>query len=886
MKKLCIFFLLIAVTIQPIWADPISIQTARQVAESFLAKSLTASGILKQQKQVIALNLVYTSEGIPAASNQGLAQTTAETTSAYYIFSSESQGYVIVSGDDRFLPILGYSEQGNFDPTNIPNNMQKWLEGIKTEIRYAIAKQIPTTDETKAAWHALQSGVTMFSTASTTAVSPLISSKWNQAPYYNESCPYDNSAGEKTVTGCVATAMAMVMKFWNYPATGSGFHSYSHSKYGTLSANFGSTSYDWTNMPNQLSSSSSSTQKNAVATLMYHCGVSVDMNYGISSNGGSGAYVITSASPVTHCTEYALKTYFGYKNTLQGLQKANYTQTNWINLLKTELDAGRPIIYAGFGDGGHCFVCDGYDNNNYFHFNWGWGGAYDGYFALNALNPGGGGIGGGSYSYNDGQQAVIGITPPSGGSNPQDFDLRLYSSIYMSSTNIWFANPISLTVDIANYSTTAFNGQFGAALFDSKGDFVDFLEIKSSMTLNANSHYTNGLTFSHSGTVAFVPGTYYVAIFYKTSTQDWTIIDDGDYYNLKQFEIYYTSDIEVNSDFTIKTNGGKLIQGQSTTVNVDVLNTESYTFYGKFRVNLAHLDGSWAQNIEVVTESDGLPYNYHYNGGIDFSGVISVEPGTYLMEVAYQSSGSSSWYYAGSSDYSNPIYVIVEAASIQADIYENNNSQSQSYTLSVSFSSAYANKTTNGSNLHVGTDIDYYKINLPQGYDYTISPRIHDAYNSSNGKTYTVDALFSYSKDGVSYSESYDDEISGNVFMRNGGTFYVKVAPYFSGSTGTYLLDLNISRSATSIDDPTGIDELILLYPNPAEDFVIIDLNDITEPISHIDLTDIQGKVIYSQQNIAYGDIIRIDLDKIAPGIYVVQIHTLQGILNKKLYVR
>ena len=105
MKKLCIFFLLIAVTIQPIWADPISIQTARQVAESFLAKSLTASGILKQQKQVIALNLVYTSEGIPAASNQGLAQTTAETTSAYYIFSSESQGYVIVSGDDRFLPI-------------------------------------------------------------------------------------------------------------------------------------------------------------------------------------------------------------------------------------------------------------------------------------------------------------------------------------------------------------------------------------------------------------------------------------------------------------------------------------------------------------------------------------------------------------------------------------------------------------------------------------------------------------------------------------------------------------------------------------------------------------------------------------------------------------
>jgi hypothetical protein len=221
-----------------------------------------------------------------------------------------------------------------------------------------------------------------------TAVSPLVQTKWDQSPYYNNLCPYDNSKGERTVTGCVATAMAQVMNYWEYPKKGTGFHSYNHSKYGTLNANFGSTTYDWANMPNELTSSSSTVQKNAVATLMYHCGVSVDMDYNVSSEGGSGAYVISSRSPVTHCTEYALKTYFGYKTSIQGVQKADYTTTNWKNLLKAELDASRPIVYAGFGDGGHCFVCDGYDNNDYFHFNWGWGGLYDGYFALNALIPG------------------------------------------------------------------------------------------------------------------------------------------------------------------------------------------------------------------------------------------------------------------------------------------------------------------------------------------------------------------------------------------------------------------------------------------------------------------------------------------------------------------
>ncbi len=292
--------------------------------------------------------------------------------------------------------------------------MAKWLEGYKNEIRFIITNNILQTTEIANDWSSLINGINYGGSLGKKAgVTPLCQTTWDQSPYYNALCPYDNSASERTVTGCVATAMAQVMKFWNFPATGTGYHSYNHDTYGTLSANFGSSTYNWTSMPNNVSSNNS-----AVATLMYHCGVSVDMNYGVGSTGGSGAYVISNASPVTNCTEYALKNYFGYKSTLQGVEKDNYTQTQWVNLMKTELDAGRPVIYAGFGSGGgHCFVNDGYDINSFFHFNWGWSGSYNGFFVITALNPGGVGTGGGTGGFNNNHQAVIGIEPSSGSSS-------------------------------------------------------------------------------------------------------------------------------------------------------------------------------------------------------------------------------------------------------------------------------------------------------------------------------------------------------------------------------------------------------------------------------------------------------------------------------------
>ena len=768
------------------FAKHVNENTAKQVGQSFFLDATS----FKVLKTSASFELIYKAD----ANNSNSNQKSNQQTTFFYVFSTGTNGFVIVAGDDNVIPILGYSDEGTFDPNNIPPNVAKWLEGYKNQIRYVVDNNISATQEIQDEWTNYLNGTVQKSHKATTAVNPLIQTKWNQSPNYNALCPYDNSSGQRSVTGCVATAMAQIMKFWNYPTTGSGFHSYNHQRYGTLSANFGSTTYQWNSMPNNVSSSN-----NAVATLMYHCGVSVDMNYNIASAGGSGAYVISAESPIQHCSEYALKQYFGYKNTLRGVSRSSYNQAQWISLLKTELDAGRPVLYTGYGTGGgHAFVCDGYNDNDYFHFNWGWGGNSDGYFPTNALNPGSLGTGGGTGGFNSGQQALIGIEPPSGGGGgtTNSIDLRLYSSIGMSNTSVWFGTTFSVTVGVGNWGNSTFSGQLGAAIFDKNGDFIDFLDSKSA---SLQSTYFDTYTFNKSASTLFVPGDYYVAIFYKTNAGDWTIVKDGSYSNLKQFEIYYYDDIEVNSNFTIT--GGKLIQGQSATVNVDILNDGNSTFYGEFRVSLANLDGSWVQNIQIRNESDGLEPNYHYTNGLNFTGTITVAPGTYLLEVGYKKNGASSWYYAGSYYYQNPIYVTVQASSLSPDQYETNNTVSQAYALAVNFSGNTASRNTTGSNLHTGTDNDFYKINLPSGYNYTINTRLHDAYSSGNGNSYSVDALFSYSTDGSTWSETYDDVMAGNISVQNGGTVYFHVAPYFSGETGTYLLDMTISRTQTISPD-------------------------------------------------------------------------------------
>ena len=247
----------------------------------------------------------------------------------------------------------------------------------------AIERNILSTKENKAEWKSLLSGNNKKNNKSISSLNPLLQTTWNQYPYYNDLCPYDNTYSELTVTGCVATAMAQIMKYWNYPVNGTGTtpaYTTITNSFNIPSVNISSITYNWTAMPDNVTSSNYD-----VANLMYDCGISVEMDYGVADVGGSSAEVLDIYSPI--CAENALKNYFGYSNSLQGILKSSYPESQWINLMENELNNNRPIIYTGRGpEGGHCFVIDGYDNSNYFHLNWGWAGVDDGYFSIDALH--------------------------------------------------------------------------------------------------------------------------------------------------------------------------------------------------------------------------------------------------------------------------------------------------------------------------------------------------------------------------------------------------------------------------------------------------------------------------------------------------------------------
>ena len=308
-----------------------------------------------------------------------------------YVFDREDNGgCLFLSADDRAMPLLGYTETGAFDISNMPPQMVWWLSEYNRQIEHASDKgAYPHTSET------LRN--------ERKSVAPLLKTKWNQDAPYNAEVPSLN--GRNYPTGCVATAMAQVMKHWNYPAhgTGSGSITLPSGSTGDASMSF-RVAYDWDNMlDTYIPGAYNDTQKSAVARLMKACGYSTKMSYGM---GGSGTLSRFAAE--------ALVNNFSYNPNLRYCERDYYSAAEWEEMIYQEMAAGRPVLYGGQSSSvGHEFVCDGYAGDGYFHFNWGWGGMSDGYFLLAALDPGSVGIGGGTGNdgYNNNQDVVIGIQP-------------------------------------------------------------------------------------------------------------------------------------------------------------------------------------------------------------------------------------------------------------------------------------------------------------------------------------------------------------------------------------------------------------------------------------------------------------------------------------------
>ncbi|MCH5238671.1 MAG: C10 family peptidase [Muribaculaceae bacterium] len=315
-----------------------------------------------------------------------------------YIFNrEEGKGFMVVSADDNATPLLGYSDNDNFDPDKMPSQLKYWLQEYSRQIEAARNSGVSA-----------ESTLTRVSVPDWAPIAPLVTAKWNQGDPYNLYCYEITSDGKenKSVTGCVATAMAQVMYYFKYPEVGKGSVEYQHPGSGEYSMNFGAEPFQWDEMlPTYLPGSYTTEEADAVSYLMKACGYGVHMNYGEGESGASGSAIAP-----------ALINYFGYNEDMVVRSRHYYTYSDWMAMIYKNLSECGPVIYDGSAlDGGHSFVCDGYDGNGYFHINWGWGGMSDGYYLLDALNADEFGIGGAAGGFNLGQQVILGIDSKNNG---------------------------------------------------------------------------------------------------------------------------------------------------------------------------------------------------------------------------------------------------------------------------------------------------------------------------------------------------------------------------------------------------------------------------------------------------------------------------------------
>ena len=371
MKKHFLLLCLLAACISSLMAGPVDQQKAQKMGAKFLSTTTLA-----QKNADIQLDLVS------MASNRDASD--------YYVFNvSNGEGFVIVAADDRVKPILAYSTKGKFDPDNVADGFQFTLNSYREEIQYVREHNLSATPDIVAEWRSVDATGSLTRGRQTrTVVGPLCQTLWNQNYPWNSQCPpcIDTLGnGGHVFAGCAATAMGMVMKYWDWPAVGNGSHSYNPDGFAQQTANFGETEYHFELMPLALDSTNHEEDWYYVAQFLLHCGIAVDMQYSAVGSGANALSVYT-----------ALHNYFRYNsdfieiNTAGIIPGYGYTNEEWAAMLKNGgLDENLPLFYTGSDDGGaggHAFVCDGYDENNYFHFNWGWSGRDDAWCPVGALN--------------------------------------------------------------------------------------------------------------------------------------------------------------------------------------------------------------------------------------------------------------------------------------------------------------------------------------------------------------------------------------------------------------------------------------------------------------------------------------------------------------------
>lgn len=545
---------------------------------------------------------------------------------AFYVFTplnNSEGGYVIVSGIEEATPILGFSYTDVFDADLIPPAMRYLLGEYQAEID--AYRSIPAHERKGRIYI---SGGRQNLPIVGQGVSPLIQTSWNQGVPYNNLCPMDGS--ERSVTGCAATSTAQVMNYYEYPSSGTGSISYTtETKKIPVSFNFGATTFQWSRMLDSYSDGNyTSSQATAVATLMAACGAAFEMDYQSSSSGAKPSKQMKG-----------LVNYLGYDTDMALLYHENIPTEQWHTMILNELNDKHPILFSGqSSDGGHSFILDGYvnddSNNPSYHVNWGWGGHYDNYFKLNALEPAGQGIGGSSGGYNADQSILYGCFPEN---KKADHGIFFQGEkVGVSPTTVAARTRTDITITMENFYNQSYQTFTGDFRFYLKKDSKETYIGKTSETVTCNffygySRYTETITLP----ATLIEGTYELVV--KTR-QNNSSIEEPIHWADGNPTLFVTSSGDTPPEYAadLQTTAFELVSWADRYIEAtaaQVLNMAELSFVGTVKLALADTNGKLLTTFGEGWNIDGLDHYYLYRDPHTFTGFI---PESYLIDGQYR----------------------------------------------------------------------------------------------------------------------------------------------------------------------------------------------------------------------------------------------------------
>lgn len=749
-----------------------------------------------------------------------------------YVFEAEDGGYLVVSADDVAVPLLGYSSGEKFDAENMPENMRWWLSQYQTEIEHAVKNGIETFDGRS-------------TRAERDAIAPLLTTRWNQSAPYNNLCPTDENM-ELCVTGCVATSMAQVVNYHEWPAKLKDpafdykWRSYGYNLRWTFKSEF-----DYANMLDDYNNGYDDVQATAVAQLMKACGYAVEMDY---SSSASGAFTFDIPSALINHFDYDAGAYLA--------QREYYTLSEWEDLIYNDLKTCGPVIYGG-GDSygnGHSFVCDGYQGDGFYHINWGWGGISDGYFRLSALDPDSQGIGGGSMSgYNSGQDAVIGLKRPSEDSKPKQ---GVHCVDDLTATFDAMANSITVSGGFINYNKDKIEFVFGLRLVDESGATVK--DIFSPYQYSLDCYY---LYREYSVPSAGVPeGTYRIYPIIKlagdvvqtipvTADQEPFLLltRTGDDISIVKpvrgefnaTDLEFKTPLFLGQSYAVKGKASWTGKGSVTNSILGVFMAESSLETALFAdIAMAQEFGEDGEVVEFEYTGNGLPTD---------KGLV---PGTtyYFAMAVYDST--------------NPTGVRLISDIIPVEL--------KTKTGETVVTSLFSIEDAN--NVNPDNVVANVALSCTSGYFYD---SVVLAIANMQG---VILKTFNSEKVSLEAGQKTNIKIIGNIAGAKPGEEYL-TALFVNNQQagGVYKI---------TIGDYSGIADVIadgavgvVASPNPAVDYTVITAG---SEISRVDLITLSGSVVSTAAEIN-GSEARVDVSNLTPGIYLARVVTATGVETVKI---